>query len=76
MKRFIAGAVCPKCATMDTLVVYTLEGDEFRECVECGFKEKMVFKPQWRELTTRVNTPREEMRRETQVLKFMETKKR
>ena len=34
-KRFIAGAVCPRCGKMDKLVVY-LE-DNRRECVSCGY---------------------------------------
>lgn len=36
-RRFIAGAVCPRCAAMDKIVV-NLDTDE-RECVACGFSE-------------------------------------
>jgi uncharacterized protein len=54
-KRFVAGAVCPRCAAMDKLVVYHEEEKDFRECVNCGFKEEMLFKSQPRELDTRVN---------------------
>lgn len=36
-RRFIAGAVCPRCAAMDKLVV-DLETDT-RSCVACGFSE-------------------------------------
>lgn len=36
-RRFIAGAVCPRCARMDKIVV-DLDTDE-RECVACGFRE-------------------------------------
>jgi len=36
-RRFIAGAVCPRCAQMDKIVV-DLDTDQ-RECVACGFKE-------------------------------------
>ncbi|MCB1699467.1 MAG: YheV family putative metal-binding protein [Pseudomonadales bacterium] len=36
-RRFIAGAVCPRCAQMDKIVV-DLETDR-RECVACGFTE-------------------------------------
>ena len=36
-RRFIAGAVCPRCAQMDKIVV-DLETDQ-RECVACGFSE-------------------------------------
>lgn len=36
-RRFIAGAVCPRCGAMDKIIV-DLETD-FRECVACGFNE-------------------------------------
>lgn len=36
-RRFIAGAVCPRCAKMDKIVV-DLDTDQ-RECVACGFSE-------------------------------------
>jgi uncharacterized metal-binding protein (TIGR02443 family) len=38
-KRFIAGAVCPECKQMDTTVI-NKESIQ-RECVTCGFQEKM-----------------------------------
>ena len=37
-RRFIAGAVCPRCAKMDKIVV-DLDTDQ-RECVACGFSEE------------------------------------
>mgnify|MGYP001812662138 FL=1 len=37
-RRFIAGAVCPRCAAMDKIVV-DLDTDQ-RECVACGFSEE------------------------------------
>ncbi|MDX5297314.1 MAG: YheV family putative metal-binding protein, partial [Gammaproteobacteria bacterium] len=40
-RRFIAGAVCPKCAEMDRIVMYTNEDGQFRECVSCGYKDRM-----------------------------------
>jgi uncharacterized metal-binding protein (TIGR02443 family) len=37
-RRFIAGAVCPRCGKMDKLVV---DGErDVRECVACGFLEQ------------------------------------
>ena len=36
-RRFIAGAVCPRCSAMDKIVV-DLDSDA-RECVACGFSE-------------------------------------
>jgi len=39
-KRFVAGAVCPKCSEMDRTVIYTNDADEeVRECISCGFKQ-------------------------------------
>ena len=55
-KRFIAGAVCPKCSEMDKLVMYRNEsGKETRECVACGYIDVMKDEEQAPdELATRV----------------------
>lgn len=52
-RRFIAGAVCPRCAAMDKLVV-DLETDR-RECVACGFSEARPPEPTPQEIATRVS---------------------
>ena len=67
-RRFIAGAVCPRCALADKIVV-DLDTDR-RECVACGFAERRpgdgpaaTADPQQdaagaiRELSTRVSRP-------------------
>jgi uncharacterized metal-binding protein (TIGR02443 family) len=56
IKRFIAGAVCPKCAAMDTVRAYETEGQLYRECVVCDFSDAMDAQqgPE-QELPTRVN---------------------
>lgn len=54
-RRFIAGAVCPRCSEMDTIVMYRLEGIEHRECVSCDFAEQANFNAPVKELPTRVN---------------------
>ena len=36
-RRFIAGAVCPRCGQMDKVIV-DLDSDQ-RECVACGFSD-------------------------------------
>ncbi|MBP6681739.1 MAG: YheV family putative metal-binding protein [Halioglobus sp.] len=64
-RRFIAGAVCPRCALMDKIVV-DLDTDQ-RECVACGFTEARPADPAAlapapvvapaRELPTRVSRP-------------------
>ena len=37
-RRFIAGAVCPRCGDMDKIVI-DAETDR-RECIACGFSEE------------------------------------
>ncbi|MEE8057432.1 MAG: YheV family putative zinc ribbon protein [Pseudomonadales bacterium] len=68
VKRFIAGAVCPRCAKMDKLVMYNDDrGRQVRECVRCGYRVVMTDdgpvtmnskEPIPEELVTRVNQPR------------------
>ena len=52
-RRFIAGAVCPRCGEMDKLVV-NLDTDT-RECVACGFTDERPEDPTPGEVPTRVN---------------------
>jgi uncharacterized metal-binding protein (TIGR02443 family) len=71
-RRFIAGAVCPRCSEMDKIVMFTNDdGVQTKECVECGFTETIQDLQQQEELATRV-TPVEEAVRseEAQVLQF------
>jgi uncharacterized metal-binding protein (TIGR02443 family) len=70
-RRFVAGAVCPRCSEMDKLVVYNEDGKDYRECVACGYKEEMRFKPAARELQTRVNQTEEEKRDAVQVINIL-----
>ncbi|HEY6130582.1 MAG TPA: YheV family putative metal-binding protein [Halioglobus sp.] len=42
-RRFIAGAVCPRCGLVDKIVV-DLDADQ-RFCVSCGFKEDRPTTP-------------------------------
>ncbi len=57
VKRFISGAVCPRCAAMDSVRMYRDEEREYRECVKCGFEDSLRLdgRPDPEELTTRVN---------------------
>ena len=61
-RRFIAGAVCPKCAAMDKLVVFREDNKTFRECVNCGYRQEMQFSPAFKALPTRLDAA--EKRRE------------
>ncbi|MBK1872486.1 YheV family putative metal-binding protein [Marinobacter sp. 1-3A] len=57
-KRFIAGAVCARCAEMDKIKMFTDDaGEQIRECVACGFTDAIsdVEVPENAELETRVN---------------------
>lgn len=38
-KRFIAGARCPACQQLDSLVIYIENNVEKMECVQCGHHE-------------------------------------
>lgn len=58
-RRFIAGAVCPRCAQMDKVVMYDdAHGQRVRECVSCGYRDALDEQGQPTELTTRVNQAR------------------
>jgi uncharacterized protein len=70
-KRFVAGAVCPECKTEDRIVLYRIDDLDYRECIQCGFKDQMHFKSPPRELETRVNVPVEQKNAETQVVKII-----
>lgn len=74
-RRFVAGAVCPRCSEMDKLVVYSEAGKDYRECVACGYKDEMHFKPVARELETRVNQTEEEKRDAVQVINILPLEK-
>ena len=58
IKRFIAGAVCPRCSERDKLRAWiNAEGTQYRECVRCGFEDAIYAQPPG-EIETRVNKPR------------------
>jgi uncharacterized protein len=73
-RRFVAGAVCPRCSEMDKLVVYSEAGRDYRECVACGYKDEMHFKPVARELDTRVNLSEEDKAENLQVINISHLK--
>jgi uncharacterized metal-binding protein (TIGR02443 family) len=45
IKRFIAGAVCPRCAAQDRIRSWEAEGRLHRECVACGFEDSQATDP-------------------------------
>lgn len=63
IKRFVAGAVCPRCGRMDCIRMYRDDEREFRECVHCDFEDSqrldgVVETAGDKELKTRVNQAR------------------
>lgn len=39
-KRFIAGAVCPKCQALDRIIMLTNHlGEEHIECISCAYHD-------------------------------------
>lgn len=54
-RRFIAGAICPRCKEMDTIMMFREAGIDHRECVSCDFEETSTFDQASPELPTRVN---------------------
>ena len=52
-KRFIAGAVCPKCRAMDTMALTKENNIETVTCVNCG--EKMTQPEEQVEKEVRTN---------------------
>lgn len=70
-RRFMAGAVCPRCAAMDKLVVYNAQGKDYRECVSCGFKEEMRLNIAVNELNTRVTKSANQSDSDVQVITIL-----
>lgn len=55
-KRFIAGAVCPRCAEMDRIRAWEQNGVRYQECVSCDFFDQQAIEDEsTSELETRVN---------------------
>ncbi|GKW49895.1 YheV family putative zinc ribbon protein [Halomonas sp. NCCP-2165] len=76
-KRFIAGAICPRCAEMDRIRAWEQHGVRYRECVSCDFFEQLPIEEETpQELETRVNRIRESQARDTlQTVKILDPKK-
>ncbi|SEN33611.1 YheV family putative zinc ribbon protein [Halomonas caseinilytica] len=60
-KRFIAGAICPRCAEMDRIRSWEQNGMRYRECVSCDFFEQLPIEEETPpELETRISRPHED----------------
>ncbi|WP_420042836.1 YheV family putative zinc ribbon protein [Denitrificimonas caeni] len=73
-KRFIAGAVCPACETIDTIRMWEVDGVPHRDCVKCGYGDTLNADGNSipNELVTRVNVSALKKPKETtgQALQF------
>ena len=72
-RRFIAGAVCPRCSEMDKMVIFGNDEGLFRECISCGYKDKQEEAPT-AELETRVNYSPKPEPEDVVALKFFPKK--
>lgn len=43
-KRFVAGATCPKCRALDTIMLYFENNVEKLQCVKCDYSESQTDK--------------------------------
>lgn len=41
-KRFIAGATCPKCKALDSIMLFFENNVEKLECVKCGYSQSQT----------------------------------
>lgn len=76
-KRFIAGAVCPRCAAMDKLRTWEQNGIRYRDCVACDFFEQLPIEEPMtaEEIETRVSRIREEQaRNDVQTVRILDPK--
>ncbi|MEH6823303.1 MAG: YheV family putative zinc ribbon protein [Motiliproteus sp.] len=77
IKRFVAGAVCPRCGELDKLRTWRDEVKEYRECVQCQYLDAMRLdgRNDAEELATRVNQERQApLAQGEQVLTFVPMK--
>jgi len=74
-KRFIAGAVCPRCSEMDKIVMYETDEINYRECVECGYEDEMPVAGLAHEIATRVTEKAAAPEAAEQVLNFVDPSK-
>lgn len=78
IKRFIAGAVCPRCSEMDKIKAWSVGDIQHRECVACGFHDSMDPNAQGaaaglnEELPTRVNHMDDDPQNEISVVKILD----
>lgn len=74
VKRFVAGAICPKCAQLDSIKSWQTATHQEQECIECGHTASMPLAAEnlaGEELPTRVNQSQPKPEDEIQVVKIL-----
>lgn len=72
VKRFIAGAICPKCAQLDVVKSWQTATHQEQECIECGHTASMPLAVDAQaELPTRVNQTQPQPEDEIQIVKII-----
>ena len=71
-KQFIAGAVCPACEAMDTIRMWKIGDVPHRDCVRCGFADKLNADGNSvpLELPTRVSQPTKPVTKVGKTMQF------
>ena len=71
VRRFIAGAVCPRCAELDRILSWEAEGRLHRECVSCGFADSQALDPSLDAVPKgRLDAPRPSTQTSAQPIRF------
>ena len=76
VKRFIAGANCPKCSSTDSIRRWSDDKNSYHECIVCGYVDTIITTDniKIKEPVTRVNKQKEASSK-TVPLKFFKKNK-
>jgi Zn ribbon nucleic-acid-binding protein len=55
-------------------MAFSIDGEDYRECVSCGFKDKLRLTSSPKEIQTRVNTTEDQIRNETTRVRILDPK--
>ena len=74
-KRFIAGVTCPKCAALDKVQGFSVDGVDFRACIACDYIDELRVNSPPREIQTRVNVPDQDPAQRVDPVKLVDPQK-
>ncbi|HSG88446.1 MAG TPA: YheV family putative zinc ribbon protein [Pseudomonadales bacterium] len=69
-KRFIAGAVCPRCGEQDRIRSWDEDDRQMRECIDCGFSDVMKLTSESELPSGRLDAPRPRPEDKAQPIRF------